>query len=176
MEHGFLVRLRMMLEDVEKYGHQTMVSWLSHGKGFMIHDRSFFCDHILPQYFKTKLTSFRQTLRSYGFAQMGGNGWDSGSYYHKLFVRDDPSLCEGLSQEAMKQAMPEWIHPQDEPNFYTKTTTLALAETVKMEPDHVSSVASTSEPTMEHVERCIGGGKNELSNYPGKNASPRSIE
>ena len=122
MEYGFLVRLRMMLDDVEKYGHQTIVSWLSHGKSFMIHDRSFFCDHILPHYFKTKLTSFRQTLRSYGFAQMGGNGWDSSSYYHKLFVRDDPSLCEGLSPEAMKQAMPEWIHPQNEPNYYADTT------------------------------------------------------
>ena len=111
-----------MLDDVEKFGHQMIVSWLPHGKSFMIHDRPFFCDHILPHYFKTKLTSFRQTLRSYGFAQMGGNGWDSGSYYHKLFVRDDPSLFEGMSQEVMKQAMPEWTHPQDEPNFYAEST------------------------------------------------------
>ncbi len=110
-----------MLDDAEKHGHQTIVSWLPHGKSFMIHDRSFFSDYFLPHYFKTKLTSFRQTLRSNGFAQMGGKGWDSGSYYHKLFVKDDPCRCQGLNPDAMKKAMPEWIHPQDEPNFYAET-------------------------------------------------------
>jgi len=104
----------------------------------MIHDRSYFSAHVLPRYFKNKLTSFRQTLRSYGFTQMGGRGWDSGSYYHKLFVRDDASLCRGLDQEAMKSTMPEWVAPQDEPNFYSDTT---------MKPSNTSSLRSPSLPS-----------------------------
>jgi hypothetical protein len=49
---------------------------------------------------------------------MGGNGWDEGAYYHKLFVRDDPTLCQGVTLHQMKEAMPEWIPASEEPNFY----------------------------------------------------------
>lgn len=117
-EHNFLVRLRVMLNDAPREGNQFVVSWLPHGKAFMIHDRSNFSDSIMPKYFKSKFTSFRQSLRNHGFAQMGGNSWDEGAYYHKLFIRDQPLLCQGLTQEQMKKAMPEWIPVADEPNFY----------------------------------------------------------
>ena len=51
---------------------------------------------------------------------MGGNSWDEGAYYHKLFLRDEPLLCQGLTQGQMKKAMPEWIPVEDEPRFYPK--------------------------------------------------------
>jgi hypothetical protein len=107
-----------MLNDSINDGNQLTVSWLPHGKAFMIHDRSHFSDSILPSYFKTKFTSFRQALRNHGFAQMGGNNWDEGAFYHKLFVRDEPLLCQGLTQDQMKNAMPDYIPSADEPNFY----------------------------------------------------------
>jgi hypothetical protein len=72
----------------------------------------------MPGYFKSKFTSFRQSLRNHGFAQIGGNGWDEGAYYHKLFLREKPQLCQGLTQDQMKKAMPDWIPVEDEPNFY----------------------------------------------------------
>ncbi|KAL3904087.1 MAG: hypothetical protein SGILL_010202, partial [Bacillariaceae sp.] len=117
-DHNFLIRLRVMLNDSSNDGNQLTVSWLPHGKAFMIHDRSHFSDSILPSYFKTKFTSFRQALRSHGFAQMGGNNWDEGAFYHKLFVRDEALLCQGLTQEQMKKVMPDYIPSAEEPNFY----------------------------------------------------------
>jgi hypothetical protein len=117
-QHNFLVRLRVMLSDASRHGHQFVVSWAPHGKAFMIHDRPYFSKTIMPNYFKSKFTSFRQSLRNHGFAQLGGNGWDEGAYYHKLFLRDEPQLCQGLTQDQMKKEMPEWIPVEAEPNFY----------------------------------------------------------
>jgi len=117
-QHNFLVRLRVMLIDASRHGYQFVVSWAPHGKAFMIHDRPYFSNKIMPSYFKSKFTSFRQSLRNHGFAQIGGNGWDEGAYYHNLFLRDEPQLCQGLTQDQMKKAMPEWIPVEDEPNFY----------------------------------------------------------
>jgi len=117
-QHNFLVRLRVMLTDASRHGNQFVVSWAPHGKAFMIHDRPYFSNNIMPGYFKSKFTSFRQSLRNHGFAQIGGNGWDEGAYYHKLFIREEPRLCQGLTQDQMKKSMPEWIPVEDEPNFY----------------------------------------------------------
>jgi hypothetical protein len=118
--HNFLYRLRVMLSDSSRHGHQFVISWSPHGKAFMIHDRPHFSNSIMPHYFKSKFTSFRQSLRNHGFAQIGGNSWDEGAYYHKLFLRDEPLLCQGLTQDQMKKAMPEWIPVEDEPSFYPK--------------------------------------------------------
>jgi hypothetical protein len=107
-----------MIDDSHRHGHQTAIAWLSHGKGFMIHDRPYFSKHTMPLYFKARFTTFRQTLRNHGFAQMGGNGWDEGAYYHKLFLRNDCTLCQGFTQQQMKAAMPGWIPSSEEPNFY----------------------------------------------------------
>jgi len=120
-EARFLVRLRVMLNDCSRNGYHYAVSWLSHGKSFMIYDRAFFSEKILPLYFKGKLNSFRQSLRSHGFGQMGAtNCWDEGAHYHKLFIRDSPMLCQGVTPEQMKKSMPDWIPAKDEPNFYEK--------------------------------------------------------
>jgi hypothetical protein len=87
----------------------------------------FFTEKILPLYFKGKFNSFRQSLRSHGFGQMGAtNCWDEGAHYHKMFVRDSPMLCQGVTTEQMKKSMPEWIPAKDEPNFYGDDSSLSL--------------------------------------------------
>jgi hypothetical protein len=133
-EHSFLIRLRVMLDDAHRHGYHIFVSWLPHGKAFVVHERPYFANTIMPLYFKAKFASFRQSLRNHGFAQMGGSGWDEGAYYHKLFIRDDPWLCRGLTQKQMKETMPEWIPPSEEPDFYSSATdgddTLDITEVV----------------------------------------------
>lgn len=145
-QHNFLVRLRVMLSDASRYGHQFVVSWAPHGKAFMIHDRPYFSSTIMPNYFKSKFTSFRQSLRNHGFAQMGGNGWDEGAYYHKLFIREQPQLCQGLTQDQMKKAMPEWIPVEDEPNFYPddkfRESKAAAAAMVFLKASTISPIVS----------------------------------
>ena len=131
-QHNFLVRLRVMLSDANRHGHNYVISWAPHGKAFVIHDRPYFINNIMPSYFKSKFTSFRQALRNHGFAQIGGNGWDEGAYYHKLFLRDEPQLCQGLTQDQMKKSMPEWIPVEDEPNFYPSADESEVAAAASM--------------------------------------------
>lgn len=53
-------RLLQMLNDEE---NQPIVSWLPHGKGWVIHNKQRFSDFILPKYFKkSKFTSFTRKL------------------------------------------------------------------------------------------------------------------
>jgi hypothetical protein len=132
-----------------------VVSWLPHGKAFLVHDRPYFTSNIMPSYFKSKFTSFRQSLRNHGFAQMGGSGWDEGAYYHKLFIRDEPSLCQGHSIHQMKQAMPDWIPASEEPDFYASTEDDAVAAMVSLKSTCVKStcVKSTCVSTEAAPER-----------------------
>jgi hypothetical protein len=119
-----------MLNEAQRQGHTIVISWLPHGKAFMIHDRPYFTEKIMPFYFKSRFTSFRQCLRSHGFFQMGTNGWDEGGYYHTLFVRDDPSLCHGMTQLQMNAAMPDWIPANQEPDFYETEAAEATSSSV----------------------------------------------
>lgn len=130
--HTFLFRLRLMLADSARCGLKFCISWCSHGKAFMIHDRPYFSNNVMPKYFKGKFTSFRQSLRNHGFAQLGGNGWDQSAYYHKLFLRDESLLSQGLTQEQFKKAMPEWLPVEDEPKFYPQENNESIAAAAAM--------------------------------------------
>jgi hypothetical protein len=142
-----------MLDDAPRYGHQLVVSWLPHGKAFLIHDRPFFASNIMPFYFKSKFTSFRQLLRNHGFAQMGGNGWDEGSYYHKVFIRDDPSLCRGLTQQQMKEAMPDWIPASEEPDFYSSFEDAPVAVATVLSLPTISTNSENSGSSLSSSEK-----------------------
>ena len=66
---------------------------MPHGKSFAIPDPGAFSAAVLPRHFKsTKFKSFTRRLYRWGFRQIT-KGPDRGSYYHELFVRDDPGLC-----------------------------------------------------------------------------------
>ena len=70
---------------------------MPHGKSFAITDPDAFSADVLPRYFKsTKFKSFTRKLYRWGFRQIT-KGPDKGSYYHELFVRDDPELCARMN-------------------------------------------------------------------------------
>ena len=147
-----------MLDEAQIYGHQLVISWLPHGKAFLVHDRPYLASHILPHYFKSKFTSFRQALRHHGFAQMGGSGWDAGAYYHRLFVRDDPSLCQGLTQQQMKEGMPQWVPANEEPNFYISCADYEMAVSAMVA---LQSTVDANTPVVR--EELTGMGETELA-------------
>jgi HSF-type DNA-binding len=75
----------------------NIISWLPHGKGFMILKKKKFASEILPKYFKqSKFTSFTRKLNRWGFTRVT-RGPETGAYYHKCFQKDDPSLCLQMS-------------------------------------------------------------------------------
>jgi hypothetical protein len=52
-----------MLHEVQKTGDSDIMSWLPHGRAFLVHDTDKFVAHILPKYFnQTKWGSFARQL------------------------------------------------------------------------------------------------------------------
>ena len=75
----FPVVLYGLLEDAEKHGNASIVSWRPSGVSFKVYKREEFVDKILPKYFKqTKFKSFVRQLNLWGFMCIE-RGQDKGS-------------------------------------------------------------------------------------------------
>ncbi|KAL9184807.1 hypothetical protein ACHAXT_002584 [Thalassiosira profunda] len=70
-----------------------IVTWLPHGKGFLILQKRKFALEVMPLYFKhSKFTSFTRKLNRWGFQRVA-RGPEMGAYYHKFFQRGNYLLC-----------------------------------------------------------------------------------
>mmetsp|Transcript_17304 Transcript_17304/g.32771 ORF Transcript_17304/g.32771 Transcript_17304/m.32771 type:complete len:483 (+) Transcript_17304:100-1548(+) len=98
----FPQRLMRLLSD---FTISDVITWLPHGKSFVILQPEFLAENILPTYFpetttgtnkskgnSCKYPSFTRKLNRWGFRQVT-RGPDSGAFHHKLFCRDQPDLC-----------------------------------------------------------------------------------
>eukprot|EP00529_Nitzschia_sp_RCC80_P014566 CAMPEP_0113523092 /NCGR_PEP_ID=MMETSP0014_2-20120614/45529_1 /TAXON_ID=2857 /ORGANISM="Nitzschia sp." /LENGTH=724 /DNA_ID=CAMNT_0000421175 /DNA_START=299 /DNA_END=2473 /DNA_ORIENTATION=- /assembly_acc=CAM_ASM_000159 len=119
----FPEKLHEMLDTAED---AAIVSWLPHGRAFIVRDPRLFTQVVMPKYFRqTKLTSFQRQLNLYGFRRLT-QGADSGAYYHELFLRGRPLLSLRMQRQKVKGTGHK--QPADvktEPNFY------AMAPSVK---------------------------------------------
>ena len=76
--------------------HGRIVSWLPHGKGFIIHDKDLFASLILPRYFDGAMfKSFTRRLKRWNFTCVS-RGPELGAYYNDKFTRDHPELVQKM--------------------------------------------------------------------------------
>jgi hypothetical protein len=117
---SFPLKLHAVLDQVEADGLADVISWMEHGRCFVIHNAKEFVDHVMPHYFRqTKLTSFQRQLNLYGFCRLT-RGKDSGGYYHELFLRGKPFLCKRMIRTKVKGTkFKAASSPEHEPDFYT---------------------------------------------------------
>ena len=65
---------------------QDIITWLPHGRAFIILQKKKFASDVMPVYFKhSKFTSFTRKLNRWGFTRVP-RGPETGSYYHKVSV------------------------------------------------------------------------------------------
>jgi len=82
-----------LMEILRNSRTNDIISWLPHGKAFIIYKKKAFVGKVLNKYFKqSKFTSFTRKLNRWKFVRIT-RGPDTGAYFHQFFVRDDPHLC-----------------------------------------------------------------------------------
>eukprot|EP00529_Nitzschia_sp_RCC80_P028879 CAMPEP_0113453582 /NCGR_PEP_ID=MMETSP0014_2-20120614/7428_1 /TAXON_ID=2857 /ORGANISM="Nitzschia sp." /LENGTH=336 /DNA_ID=CAMNT_0000344973 /DNA_START=108 /DNA_END=1118 /DNA_ORIENTATION=- /assembly_acc=CAM_ASM_000159 len=92
----FPQRLHEILADSSL---SDIITWLPHGRSFVIIRPDLFCEQVLPKYLppvdsrgSTKYPSFTRKLNRWGFRQ-ATRGADTGAFHHPFFCRDQPELC-----------------------------------------------------------------------------------
>lgn len=114
----FPIKLQTVLKVVEQLGMQHIISWLPHGRAFMVHRPREFEEEIMGRFFKqTKLSSFKRQLNLYDFQRVT-HGTDAGSYYHENFLRGKPLLATKMLRRKIKGKIRVSTSPDDEPDFY----------------------------------------------------------
>lgn len=128
-----------------------IVSWLPHGRAFIVKKPKEFTSKIMPKYFnQTKLTSFQRQLNLYGFRRIT-HGTDSGAYFHELFLRGRPQLCMRMKRQKIKgTGHKQPTDVESEPNFYAmpyqpEVTPIRLSPTL---PPLTSDPSITNTPRM----------------------------
>lgn len=71
-----------ILDDQE---YKNIISWLPHGKAFIIHQEKSFVR-------KTQYTNFARKLISWGFVRVN-EGSEKGAYYHSFFQKGNYHMC-----------------------------------------------------------------------------------
>jgi len=140
----FPEKLHTMLDDD---GDPSVVSWLPHGRAFLVRKPAEFTTQIMPKYFRqTKLTSFQRQLNLYGFRRLT-QGADAGAYYHELFLRGRPQLCLRMQRQKIKgTGHKQPADVQTEPHFYNMAPSKRCDRMKKEEHTDLSAKA----PALSH--------------------------
>jgi len=122
---SFPLKLHRMLSESssEKKG-ESVAAWKEHGRAFSIYNEEKFVQTLLPKYFRqTKVTSFYRQLSRYGFSRLK-RGVDSGAFFHVLFLRGMPFLCDSIVSikiEGRSNSLKSAFPPDCELDFYSMT-------------------------------------------------------
>ena len=97
-----------LMEMISDEANSQCIRWQPHGRSFVILCPDRFTSEVLPRYFKeTKFSSFTRKLYRWGFRYIS-KGPDAGSYIHRLFRRDNPSVCLEIGcGEEVRDGCPE---------------------------------------------------------------------
>jgi len=72
------------MEILSNETHSEIITWLPHGKAFIVYQKKKFANELLPRYFKqSKFTSFTRKLIRWGFVRVT-RGPETGAYYHNV--------------------------------------------------------------------------------------------
>jgi HSF-type DNA-binding len=101
---SFPMVLHSLLEQAVGQEYDSIISWQSHGRAFIVHDQEHFVSDIMPHFFRqSQFPSFLRQLALYGFQRISKRTVsDQGSYFHEMFLRGEPDLCQNIQRQRIK--------------------------------------------------------------------------
>jgi hypothetical protein len=150
----FPMKLHAILSNPE---FSNIVSWLPHGRAFRILQHKAFEEKVIPLYFRHgRYSSFARQVNGWGFKRIA-HGPDYNSYYHELFLRGLPRLCEKMKRLSGKDEKKNEENPDAPvPDFYALSRQNPLPE----ENDDVQAHGGFESNTGDAVGAVNGQGGN----------------
>ncbi len=103
----FPLKLMIILKVIELRGQQNIITWLPHGRAFLIRRPLDFESRVLPEFFTNniKLSSFKRQLNLYDIKRIT-KGPDTGAYYNEKFLRGMPLLVRSMKRRVIMKKGP----------------------------------------------------------------------
>lgn len=109
---------KKLMSVLDKNPDPSIISWLPHGRAFIVKDSNRFMSEINPSHFNSKqFKTFQRMLNMWGFKRMNGKR-DQGAYYHQMFLKGMPNLVRKMKLNKRKNGKRPLPNPSNEPNFY----------------------------------------------------------
>jgi len=102
---------QQLMKILSREEFEGIIAWNSDGKSFTIHDRNRL-DEIWKflDFPDTKFDSFRRKLHRWGFKVVRRGEANAGAYYHKCFLRNEPSICSNMKSISTKNSKKSTSH------------------------------------------------------------------
>lgn len=144
-QSGFPLKLQRILDKLEAEGNTNILSWLPHGRAFIVHETDRFVREVLPQYFnQSKYSSFQRQCHMYHFTRIT-QGRDKGAYHHPNFQRGKPELSMTMQRTRVNgKGTRQPGNPDVEPDLY------ALPPLPAIEPGSIVEIP-TDLPAIMHL-------------------------
>lgn len=154
----FPLKLQCILDKLEAENQTEALSWLHHGRAFLVRDVDRFVQELAPAYFsQSKYSSFQRQLHMYCFQRITA-GPDKGAYYHKNFQRGRPDLAVQIQRTRVNgKGVRKPGNPNQEPNLHALPPLPPVRQGASIELPLELPVVSAVSSTGDSLSSSSGG-------------------
>jgi D-serine deaminase-like pyridoxal phosphate-dependent protein len=144
------------MEILDNEDYADIISWLPHGRGFVIFRKKAFELKILPKHFhkQSKFSSFTRKLNRWSYVRVT-RGPETGAYYNEFFRRDGHRLCMQMSCQSNAKSSGVSTSNVVNPDFSHIPTVVptrsADSSTYPHNPDTAFQLALAEEAAMQQA-------------------------
>lgn len=150
---SFPRKLHIILSTPE---YQDIICWLPHGRAWRIQQRERLVSDILPKFFQhQKYSSFSRQVYGWGFHRIT-SGADYNSFFHELFLRDDPQLSFKMKRPSRTELTERrQSQPDTPPDFYSMPPVSQSNMENNMDDNQITQDSSSKISLDEYKEKLM---------------------
>ena len=136
---NFPLKLHRILDKLEAEKYDRIISWLSHGRAFMIHHKDAFEEKMMPSKFNLKhYSDFELQLDMYNFQKITA-GKDKGAYHNANFQRGRPHLCAHVKKRNDGNGNRKTDNLSHDPNLHALMSVPPIATGTDVDEEYYSN-------------------------------------